>query len=187
MKHKLTWKSNFNLAMTAFAPNRRAEQIGLLKSKEDNGAWQIPFWRHQSSARRVLFGQQSSAGSVLLWRHQFSSGRVQFWHQSSTGSVLFDDTSPVLGVSCFDDTSPESIGTHPLTCLWITSQVFCYESQLSHVGGPRCTVRTISSSCAAGLGALYGPLVLHVLLASVHCTVVNAFRIIVTSNPFRLG
>ena len=116
-----------------------------------------------------------------------SVGRVQFWHQSSTGSVLFDDTSPVLGVSCFDDTSPESIGTHPLTCLWITSQVFCYESQLSHVGGPRCTVRTISSSCAAGLGALYGPLVLHVLLASVHCTVVNAFRIIVTSNPFRLG
>jgi hypothetical protein len=38
-----------NSDMAAFVPNRRAEQLGMLKSKDDNGPGQVPIRLHQSS------------------------------------------------------------------------------------------------------------------------------------------
>jgi hypothetical protein len=65
-----------------------------------------------------------------------------------------------LGVPCFDDTNPVSIGINPLlTCLCVTSHCFArklYQLQLSDVGVARCSVRTYNSSHAGGFGALYG-------------------------------
>jgi len=37
----------------------------------------------------------------------------------------------------------------------------------------RCTVRTFNFLRTAGIGALYGPSISYVLLASVHCTDLN--------------
>jgi hypothetical protein len=40
----------------------------------------------------------------------------------------------------------------------------------------RCAVRTYNSSHTVSLGALYGPIILHMRPASVHCTFVNKFH-----------
>lgn len=39
-------------------------------------------------------------------------------------------------------------------------------------------------SCNDGLSDLYGPLALHVLPASLHCMVTNAFKGIINIKPF---
>jgi hypothetical protein len=99
-----------------------------------------------------------------------------------SGAILI--TSPIRLWTGKKFLTVNELPTHNTTFYCILNDIHLFNhTNFTLQYSPRCTVWTVNSLHVAGLGALYGHLIIYVLLASVHGMVMNAFQNTFKFNP----